>query len=110
MPDRLNVGICVRLFTPVSKYEYVIICYPMAAKRLAEWRNGRRWARRFLRAQRKGPPGDREEGALDAGQIGLVLDKLQAFYLRGNREDRIRFVFLKERRTREFICSMKAFI
>ena len=46
---------------------------------LTEWRNGRRWARLLLRAQRQGSARAREEGVLDVGRIRSVSEKLQAF-------------------------------
>ena len=36
----------------------------------------------MLHAQREGSPRAREKGVLDAGQIRLVPEKLQAFYVR----------------------------
>ena len=65
---------------------------------LPEWRNGRRWVRLLLRAQREGPPRTREEEMLDAGRIRLVSEKLQAFYVQGNHLEMTTF-FPPERAT-----------
>ena len=61
---------------------------------LAEWRNGRRRSRLLIHAQREGLPRAREWGVLDAGEIRLVPEKLQAFYVRGNHEVGCRSFFL----------------
>ena len=49
---------------------------------LAGWENGRRRARLLLHVRREAGPKGREEGVLDVGRIGLVPEKLQAFYSR----------------------------
>ena len=47
----------------------------------------------FAARATEGPPRAREKGVLDAGRIGLVSEKLQAFYVRGNLEERWGFFF-----------------
>ena len=55
--------------------------------------NGRRRGRLLPHAQHEGPPRAREERVLDTSRIILVSEKLQAFYVRGNHEERCRLFF-----------------
>ena len=80
-------------------YENVIICLSDGGAKygLAEWRNGRRRTRLLLYGQLEGPPRAGEEGVLDTGRIILVSEKLQAFNVRGNHDERCRFFNMKAR-------------
>ena len=93
------------LITAVSKYENVHMCYPVTAKNTV-WLSGETGAGGLAFCCTRNAKGLREP----AGRSSLVSGKLQAFSVRGDHEERCRFFYLTEQRTREtFVLSRPSF-
>ena len=93
MPNQRNIGMCARCHFKIRKRSHLLLSDGAEQCGLAEWRNGRRWARLLQRTRATRRASERQigRGVLGDGRIRLVSEMLQAFFVRGNREEKSKF-------------------